>query len=122
MRDIYLIVYHSPMFPAHWAFWIPSISDPQVGKKIHVTGDSFRGFQHEFQRNYYPSTTGRTHSLILLASVEDQFVKDVPGNREFSVDTDAADDIEKKALEIPAPGKSLRSATSTDKVSVSVNA
>jgi hypothetical protein len=108
-RDVYLIIYHSPLFPAHWALWIPYANNSQIGKKLHVFGDAAQGFEHEFQRNYSPAGTQRKHSLVLLAKVEDRYVVDVPGDGSQSSDKDAVDDIERKVLATIAPPKSLNS-------------
>lgn len=108
LRKIYLIVYRSPLFPAHWSIWVPSLSNTDIGKRIQVTGDSAQGFEHEFVRNYNATGTKRQRSLFLLAEVDDKHVVDVPGDGTESIDTSAADDIERSALSIPAPGKSLR--------------
>jgi hypothetical protein len=107
-RDIYLIVYTSPLFPAHWTLWIPTEANPQIGKGIHATGDAANGFQHEFKRNYDLSEEDRAYRLFLLAQVNDRWVVDVPGDGLFSVDTIPVDGVERIALSVPAPGKSLR--------------
>ena len=107
-RNIYLIVYGSPLFPAHWTLWIPTEANPQIGTGVHATGDVVNGFQHEFKRNYNLSEEDRAHRLFLLAQVEDQWVVDVPGDGSFSVDTTPTDGVETIALSVPAPGKSLR--------------
>jgi hypothetical protein len=113
---VYLIVYRSRVFPAHWSLWIPSdrISQNQVaiGKIIHVTGDSRQGFVHEFKRNYELDGTGRAYGILPFGSVsESTDVVDVVGNEEFSTDNVASDIIEEYALAVPAPEKSLRSAS-----------
>ncbi|KAJ8592657.1 hypothetical protein M405DRAFT_787133 [Rhizopogon salebrosus TDB-379] len=45
MRTITIIMYPSPMFPAHWVMWIPSCSKQEVGKAIHTVGDAQSGFE-----------------------------------------------------------------------------
>lgn len=110
-RDIYLIVYHSPLFPAHWALWIPSANNSQIGKKLHVFGDVANGFEHEFQRNYNPFNDQLKHSLVLLAEVEEKNVVDVPGDGSQTSDKNAMDDIERVALATLAPSKSLKAST-----------
>jgi hypothetical protein len=41
-HKVYLLVYPSPLFPVHWALWIPSDridgAGTTLGKGIHVTG------------------------------------------------------------------------------------
>lgn len=112
-RAIYLIVYNSRLFPAHWALWIPSLSEPDIGKRIHAEGDALTGFQIYFERNYDISTTARAHQAIPLAQVLDHYVVDVTGDGTCSRDQTAHDRIEQVALGIPPPGASLVSATSS---------
>ncbi|KDR78330.1 hypothetical protein GALMADRAFT_94990 [Galerina marginata CBS 339.88] len=113
-RPIYLIAYESPLFRSHWALWIPVLeSNEKMGKKIHVTGNPHVGFEHEFMRNYCIEDTTRKLNLIKLANVDSKYVVDVPGDGTLSTDTGAADEIEKIALTVTPPSKSLRSASST---------
>ncbi|KAJ7288477.1 hypothetical protein C8J57DRAFT_517703 [Mycena rebaudengoi] len=108
MREIYLIIYHSPLFPAHWALWIPLPSDSDRGKRVHVTGDAAGGFAHEFSRNYRRSEDSRRHSVVLLGEVPDEWVVDDSPGPENAVDTEPQDELERVALGVPAPGKTLR--------------
>jgi hypothetical protein len=110
-RPVYLIIYHSPIFTAHWALWIPSYEEEVIkktGKIINVQGSPSEGFIHEFERNYDESTESRSHSLKLLVLIDSENVVDTSG--EYSVDNTAIDVLERSALAIPAPGPSLRSA------------
>ncbi|KAF2827132.1 hypothetical protein CC86DRAFT_466857 [Ophiobolus disseminans] len=112
-RTVHLIVYNSPLFPAHWGLWIPQEDgDQNIGKLIHATGDARTGFQVAFKRNYDLGTTSRSYQLLPLAQVADQHVVDVKGDGSKGTDTIAHDYLEQVALSIPAPGRSLRSATS----------
>ncbi|KAL6306021.1 hypothetical protein BKA93DRAFT_730209 [Sparassis latifolia] len=104
-RDVYLISYDSPLFPAHWSLWVPLATEPTLGKRIHVAGDAFTGFVHEFARQYSIASTARKHTLVFLAQVQDIHVGDVI-DRE-GCDNEPVDDIERAALSVPAPGKSL---------------
>src|ERR1700749_2017095 len=112
-REIHIISYDSPIFPAHWALWIPSdrVNDKgtKIGKVIHVTGDVFEGFVHEFKRNYVLEGTRRKYHSSLIATVPDASAVDVVGDGGLSMDRNAADAIERAALSIPAPAKSLLS-------------
>jgi len=110
-REIFLLVYPSPLFAAHWSLWIPSQSNPELGKVVHVTGAVSVGFILEFKRNYDIANTGRGSTLILLAEVDDKYVADVPGDGAFSLDQNAVDDIERLALTFPPPTKSLTQAS-----------
>ncbi|KZT50419.1 hypothetical protein CALCODRAFT_478409 [Calocera cornea HHB12733] len=114
-RSVYLIVYHSPLFPAHWALYIPNLPpneerEPnQVGRVLNVVGSSFSGFRHEFKRNYDLVADGRSYSLFLLDGEVDSALVGEPGERE-SIDGEAMDALEGLALTVPAPGPSLLSA------------
>jgi hypothetical protein len=108
-RTIYLLSYNSHAFPAHWGIWIPSLTDPGVGRLINVEGDALVGFKHFFERNYDLGSTTRSYTLTTLGEAADNYVVDAPGNGEASKDQIANDYIEQVALSIPAPGPSLQS-------------
>src|SRR6187551_3436105 len=42
-RTLYVLVYPSPLFAAHWSFWLPYLDisgrEARVGDRIHATGD-----------------------------------------------------------------------------------
>ncbi|KAI0487005.1 hypothetical protein F4859DRAFT_323967 [Xylaria cf. heliscus] len=109
-RTIYLIVYNSPLFPAHWALWIPTEESPTIGKRIHVEGDAATGFQLSFDRNYDRTQDSRKHEIIALAEVEAAHVTDTPGDGSNTVDREPRDAIEIVAATVPPPGPSLMSA------------
>ncbi|KAF2752611.1 hypothetical protein EJ05DRAFT_505899 [Pseudovirgaria hyperparasitica] len=112
-RTVHLIVYNSPLFPAHWGLWVPQKDgDQNIGKLIHATGDARNGFEVAFKRNYDLGATSRSYQLLPLAQVADQHVVDVKGDGRTGTDTTVHDYLEQVALSIPAPGRSLRSATS----------
>jgi len=113
-RPIYLIVFNSPLFPAHWGFWIPdpSSSDPQIGTYLNATGDAASGFSIEFERNHEHGVDGRRHQLISLGEVADEHVVDVMGDGKWSVDQVARDRLEEVVLGVKPPGPSLIAADS----------
>lgn len=117
-RTISLIVYNSRLFPAHWVIWIPSQSDPRIGKIINAAGDVLTGFDITFERNYDISAESRPHKVIPLGQVEDVHAVDVPGDGSHRVESEsqgnlvAWDPIEEAGLSTPAPVKSLRSVSS----------
>jgi hypothetical protein len=116
-RTLFLIVYKSPLFPAHWSLWIPSLSNPDIGERIHVTGDVHSGFEHEFVRNYNLTADTRTHVVILVGEVDNEYAIDDDADLKDEVevaeerDKSPRDRIEEIALEIPAPGPSMNSAS-----------
>ncbi|KAH6707685.1 hypothetical protein BKA61DRAFT_132500 [Leptodontidium sp. MPI-SDFR-AT-0119] len=117
-RLVYLIVYRSRMYPAHWAMWIPrNDADTQaigmVGKYINVQGDSREGFVHEITRSHDMAQSNRNKEVILLGWTDEVNVVDNSGETETYFDTEAIDRLEEIALQILAPGPSLRSASSS---------
>jgi len=115
-RPIYLVVYHSRLFAAHWALWIPTYENETVGgvgKAIHVEGSPREGFSHEFKRNYDMPGTSRSKSIIFLCWVDARNIVDTPGDGSFTTDTTAVDVIEEWALRNAAPGPSLRSSSAS---------
>ncbi|KAF2258102.1 hypothetical protein CC78DRAFT_479708 [Lojkania enalia] len=109
-RTVYLVVYNSPLFPAHWGLWIPHIDNPNIGKLIHASGDAANGFIISFERNYNLGSTSRRHQILPVDQVLDHHVVDVKGDGSRSRDQTAHDYLEEVALSIPAPGRSLVSA------------
>ncbi|KZP20357.1 hypothetical protein FIBSPDRAFT_742513 [Athelia psychrophila] len=107
-RCIHLLVFNSPLFPAHWAMYIPGHRGGP-GKLINVQGDPSTGFCHEFERNYDPSSTANKTTMLHLCDVQDEHVLDVPGDGSPSIDTNVMDDIERVALGVRPPPKTLRS-------------
>jgi hypothetical protein len=110
---IYLTVYNSPMFAAHWSIWISDYdANPQkttaMGKRIHVHGDSRVGFDHEFVRNFNMDLEERPRTDILLGWTDTANLAARTDGDTYSTDKEARDIIEEWALSIPAPGPSLR--------------
>src|SRR4051812_19269614 len=106
-RSIYLIVFNSPLFPAHWALWVPHSDTPATGTYLNATGDAATGFTIEIERNYALGADGRRYQVILLAGVQDEHVVDVKGDGGASTDCIARDYLEEIALGVEPPGKSL---------------
>ncbi|OBT48080.1 hypothetical protein VE00_01021 [Pseudogymnoascus sp. WSF 3629] len=109
-RPVYLIVYPSPLFPAHWALWLPFYtngSEGTVGKYINIDGDPATGFTLEIIRSYDLMTESSKKSLILLCWVDARHIADVADP--WSPNSNPVDAIEQGASSVqPAP--SLRSA------------
>lgn len=53
---LYVLVYPSRPFAAHWSFWLPHLDQNDqesiIGDRIHITGDRFNGFEYEYVRDY----------------------------------------------------------------------
>jgi hypothetical protein len=110
-RTIYLIIYNSPLFPAHWSLWIPSLHNPTIGKRLHAEGDPANGFHIIFERNYVLAADSRQHQCLPLAEVSDDHVVDVNGDGDGDgsegSNSIAHDDLERVLLSVPVPGASL---------------
>ncbi|KAF8161523.1 hypothetical protein B0H34DRAFT_383221 [Crassisporium funariophilum] len=117
-RPVYLIVYNSPIFPAHWAMWIPKLANENMGKLLQVEGDPATGFEYDFQENYDLQVIIRSHELVKLADVDKKFAVDFLEGRDEEDGTDpvgairsmAMDEMTKVARRIPPPLPSLKSA------------
>lgn len=104
-HPVYLIVYRSPIFAAHWALWVPVITEraeETVGKVLQVEGSASEGFAYEIMRNHDLGACSRRKSLVPLCSVDAAYVDDKE-----------EDTLERLALSVPPPTPSLRSASVT---------
>jgi hypothetical protein len=120
LRPIYLQITHSPLFPAHWAVYVPYASSLSAcplpplsqtkGKLLNATGDPSTGFIHEIRRFYKP---GGGETSLLIGQVDELHVADDTGGggrevlEEGQERITPKDKLEKLALEVEAPGKSL---------------
>ncbi|EED84300.1 predicted protein [Postia placenta Mad-698-R] len=113
LRKVYIASYDAGgLFPNHWALWVPSVADENIGTIIQVEGDPATGFHLEFQRYYDKSVEERKHALFEIADVEHRHVVDSDGlgdGKPF-IETVAHDAIEEQAVLIDPPAKSLKSA------------
>jgi hypothetical protein len=121
-RKVYIISFDNPLYPAHWALWIPTIdangTEQQFGKEIQVEGDANKGFAHGFKGNCNLSRTTRKHQLTFIGLVDSQNIIDGvdDSNSEAHEYYKETDRLEEVALEVAAPPKTLSSAK--DKSSV----
>lgn len=87
-KSLQLIVYHSPLFAAHWALFIPSIGDLKLGQRIHADGSPATGFEVLNESNYDLRDCTQSYQVIDLSEVNDA-------------------DVDRVAKLVPAPAKSL---------------
>ncbi|EMR66802.1 hypothetical protein UCREL1_6213 [Eutypa lata UCREL1] len=107
-RTLYIVSFiPSRLFPAHWAMWVPHQRDNQ-GTLISAQGDPGTGFVHEFLREYNPKEDERKPWVKAVAQIEERYILDPP---EEARSTQAYNELEQVGFSIPAPGKSLRSAS-----------
>ncbi|KAF2654409.1 hypothetical protein K491DRAFT_471379 [Lophiostoma macrostomum CBS 122681] len=91
LQPLQLIIYHSPLFAAHWALFLPTPSCPKTGKRIHADGSPLTGFEVLFEPFYDLRECSQSYQIIELGQVKEE-------------------DVERVASETPAPAKSLVSA------------
>jgi len=118
-RKVFIISYNAGgLFEDHWGLWIPSAANPDIGTIIHVKGDSLKGFELEFKRNYNRTITSAIYIPYEIADVDPKYIVDTKGDGKPFADTIAHDKIEQQALLIPAPPKSLKPAGSGEKAEI----
>lgn len=96
--------------------FIPNATMPNVGTVIHVKGNLLGGFEHEFKRNYGPEYTTSVPRILDLGYVLASAVVDYPASAARVTDTTPIDRLEEEALQVPAPGPSMRSASARTNV------
>lgn len=53
-----LLIYNGAPFKDHWAYWVRSHQDPDLGVLIHAAGDVKNGFRFEIKRGHDFRATG----------------------------------------------------------------
>ncbi|KAF2635919.1 hypothetical protein P280DRAFT_461099, partial [Massarina eburnea CBS 473.64] len=109
-RTIHLAIFNSPIFPAHWALWIPHLDTANIGKLLEADGDAANSFEICFHRNYDLGGDSRRHQILPPGEVDDDLLVDVKGDRTQTVDRIAHDRFEEITLSVAAPKPSLVSA------------
>lgn len=94
--------------PAHWSIFIPSLTNPRVGKSFDAIGTPFTGYSLRFRRNYSLDAEPRKFTLVPIADVGDEYVEDTPGDGKPSEDVDAKDGLEREAKRVATPGVSRK--------------
>jgi len=107
-RTLYIIVFGSALFKAHWSFWAPNIEDrtQKTGKKAQAVGSVADGFQIEFVRNYNLTSDTRQPTIIEIGQIQTDHLQDSPDSGN-ATDSSPTDHFERIALSIPAPRASL---------------
>ncbi|KAI1267653.1 hypothetical protein F5Y18DRAFT_378387 [Xylariaceae sp. FL1019] len=112
-RTLYVLVYPSRLFAAHWSLWIPHVQDFKVGDRIHVTGDRLNGFQYEYIRSYDVSDDDRHPNAFPIGSVNELHLKGVEDNSANTAEemsdgnNSVCNAFDEACRQIPAPGPSL---------------
>ncbi|KAI1412041.1 hypothetical protein F5Y13DRAFT_180395 [Hypoxylon sp. FL1857] len=109
-RILYVLVYPSRLFAAHWSFWLPYIKDgnrqSDTGDRIHVTGDRLNGFLYEYAAHLSKASQDRNDAL----------------GEEGKADIDNAvfNAFDKACREVSAPGPSLNKVGKADTSKVTI--
>ncbi|KAF2468132.1 uncharacterized protein BDR25DRAFT_57925 [Lindgomyces ingoldianus] len=114
-RTLYLVTYpggfsnisHGKV-PAHWALFIPSLTNSRIGKTFDAVGTPFSGYGLRFRRNYNLDDEPRKFELVPIVDVEDNLVVDTPGDGMMSEDVEPKDRLEMEAKRVDPPGCSPR--------------
>ncbi|KAL2214140.1 hypothetical protein CC79DRAFT_114311 [Sarocladium strictum] len=110
---LYVHVYPSPLFAAHWSFFLPREDlKSEIGDRIHVTGDGLNGFEYEYVRDYDPKEDARRPNAFPIGRVMMTAMQRLIGGQVV----DEADDrsmFDRICRQVPAPGPSLNSASAS---------
>lgn len=107
-----LVTYSGAPFKDHWAYFIRSHQNPQVGVFIHATGDVRNGFVLEFRRSYdFDLTATGPTARIPLQWVDVRHFDETAmlNNNTHKTDHGPVCAFEASANKIKAPGKTLNS-------------
>lgn len=136
---LYVLIPPSPLFAAHWSFFIPNLLDydaisrrheeSTIGRRIHVSGDRLNGFRLEIVRQYdvskHRSVGSRRYLVALIPAkhLQASASESLPPAERFKqkdddegggyIDNDAIDDFERICVEVEAPGPSLNRVSQT---------
>ncbi|OTB05943.1 hypothetical protein M426DRAFT_319326 [Hypoxylon sp. CI-4A] len=120
-RTLYVLVYPSRLFAAHWSFWLPyptsSDSEPShIGDRIHVTGDRLNGFVYEYIRDYNVSEDDRHPNAFPIGSILVTDLSEASNDGKAlsgeGVGSAVLNAFDKACREVPAPGPSLNKVNS----------
>lgn len=123
-RQIFLLVWPSGLFKAHWAIFIPDLADKtfKKGKYIHVEGALDSGFEMAVVRGWdIDQTNRRPGTPIEIGWVQSDKVVDTPTQKgRLEKDAVPRDKIEAFLASVPPPAASLNSVSSATLSTVGV--
>ncbi|KAJ5687210.1 hypothetical protein N7536_009829 [Penicillium majusculum] len=105
-----LLIWNGSPFKDHWAYFVRSHADPNIGVKIHATGNVRSGFEFEIKRSENLQTTDDIPSTrVPLQWVDAKYFEEkaMLNDGEYKIDHMPVCGFERSAYEIKAPGKSL---------------
>ncbi|KAE8377082.1 hypothetical protein BDV26DRAFT_293509 [Aspergillus bertholletiae] len=112
-----LLIFNGWPFKDHWAYWIRSHSDPDIGVQLHATGDVRSGFEFQIKRSYdfHDNNSERPSTRIPLQWIDGKYLDEraMMNNRVFKLDNVPVCGFEESASRVKAPEKSLNTVTKT---------
>lgn len=104
-RTINLVAFRpSPRQRAHFAIWVPSAANTQVGSLINVVGAPMVGFILEFKRAYNPALTRTDHEIWPIGQVDSSHIVDFPNPGGVIIERIPRGNLEIAATQVPPPG------------------
>ncbi|KAH8908536.1 hypothetical protein BR93DRAFT_489954 [Coniochaeta sp. PMI_546] len=119
-RTLYVLVYPSRLFAAHWSLWIPYLDssgqESDTGDRVHVTGDRLNGFQYEYLRDYNVREDERKPNSFPVGSISGDSLRDWREDGDEKSGSDAmryegVNLFDRVCREVEAPGPSLNKVT-----------
>ncbi|RAQ73936.1 hypothetical protein AFCA_005462 [Aspergillus flavus] len=112
-----LLIFNGWPFKDHWAYWVRSHSDPDIGVQLHATGDVRNGFVFQIKRNYdfHDDNSERPSTRIPLQWIDGKFFDEraMMNNGVFTLDDVPVCGFEASVYKVKAPEKSLNTVTGT---------
>ncbi|CAG8085585.1 unnamed protein product [Penicillium salamii] len=108
--QVELLIYNGSPFKDHWAYWVRSRTNPDIGVKIHATGNVGNGFELEIKRCIDLQTTDeRPTKRVPLQWVDGKYFDQnaMLNNGESKIDNKTVCRFEASAFEVKAPEKTL---------------
>ncbi|KAI9657346.1 MAG: hypothetical protein M1821_003026 [Bathelium mastoideum] len=122
-RTLYVLVYPSRLFAAHWSFWLPYLDteshELEIGHRIHVTGDRLNGFTYDFENNYDVRGDDRRPNRFPMGFVSAAHLNEEKLNEGSvgQVQVGPYNAFGRACRDVPAPGPSLNRVTESNLIS-----
>ena len=103
---LYVHVYPSPLFAAHWSFFLPRHGNilPEVGDRIHATGDRLNGFEYEYTIDYDPKMDSRNPNAFPIGRIATSALAATEDDKSYR------NGFDRVCRHVPVPGPSLNPA------------
>ncbi|KAJ5950333.1 uncharacterized protein N7479_008746 [Penicillium vulpinum] len=105
-----LLIWNGSPFNDHWAYFVRSRADPNIGVKIHATGNVRNGFEFKIKRSENLQTTDDIPSTrVPLQWLDAGYFDETTmlNDGKYKIDNMPVCRFERSVYAIKAPGKSL---------------